>query len=162
MVIYRFKQLKEGEKKNKLTKALPVEDVQPLASVSASDDGSDIESDNKVFHLWSLLTWFWYCAGIFINSILYKEQCLTILDFQFFLRWNILFIFLHVWKNNSPAIDWSLKFSLPISILYCTWSVFSLFAYWFCCIYKVTVMLTKESKVSHLMGLLPNFLAGRV
>ncbi|ESW04072.1 hypothetical protein PHAVU_011G065100 [Phaseolus vulgaris] len=43
----RFKQLKEGEKKNKLTKALPVEDVQPLASVSASDDGSDIESDNK-------------------------------------------------------------------------------------------------------------------
>jgi len=55
-VIYRFKQLKEGEKKNKLTKALPVEDVQPLASVSASDDGSDIESDNKVFHLWSLLT----------------------------------------------------------------------------------------------------------
>lgn len=55
-MIYRFKQLKEGEKKNKLTKALPVEDVQPLASVSASDDGSDIESDNKVFHLWSLLT----------------------------------------------------------------------------------------------------------
>jgi len=56
LVIYRFKQLKDEEKKKKLSKALPVEDVQPLASVSASDDGSDIESDNKVFHFWSLLT----------------------------------------------------------------------------------------------------------
>ncbi|XP_014494224.1 inner membrane protein PPF-1, chloroplastic [Vigna radiata var. radiata] len=43
----RFKQLKEEEKKKKLSKALPVEDVQPLASVSASDDGSDIDSDGK-------------------------------------------------------------------------------------------------------------------
>ncbi|RDY12576.1 Inner membrane protein PPF-1, chloroplastic, partial [Mucuna pruriens] len=43
----RFKQLREEEKKKKLSKALPVEEVQPLASVSASDDGSDVESDNK-------------------------------------------------------------------------------------------------------------------
>ncbi|QCD88346.1 inner membrane protein PPF-1, chloroplastic isoform X1 [Vigna unguiculata] len=43
----RFKQLKEEEKKKKLSKALPVEDIQPLASVSASDDGSDIDSDSK-------------------------------------------------------------------------------------------------------------------
>jgi len=57
-VIYRFKQLKEEEKKKKLSKALPVEDIQPLASVSASDDGSDIDSDSKVFDLWSLLSWF--------------------------------------------------------------------------------------------------------
>lgn len=55
-MIYRFKQLKEEEKKKKLSKALPVEDVQPLASVSASDDGSDIDSDGKVFRLWSLLS----------------------------------------------------------------------------------------------------------
>ncbi|XP_029127114.1 inner membrane protein PPF-1, chloroplastic [Cajanus cajan] len=41
----RFKQLKEEEKKKKLSKALPVEEVQPLAS--ASDDGSDVESDDK-------------------------------------------------------------------------------------------------------------------
>ncbi|TKY67338.1 Inner membrane protein PPF-1 [Spatholobus suberectus] len=41
----RFKQLKEEEKKKKLSKALPVEEVQPLAS--ASDDGSDVESNNK-------------------------------------------------------------------------------------------------------------------
>ena len=43
----RFKQLKEEDKKKKVSKALPVEEVQPLASVSASDDGSDTESDNK-------------------------------------------------------------------------------------------------------------------
>ncbi|KHN32116.1 Inner membrane protein PPF-1, chloroplastic [Glycine soja] len=43
----RFKQLKEEEKKKKVSKALPVEEVQSLASVSASDDGSDTESDNK-------------------------------------------------------------------------------------------------------------------
>ncbi|KAJ1381799.1 Membrane insertase YidC/ALB3/OXA1/COX18 [Sesbania bispinosa] len=42
----RFKQLKEEEKK-KLNKALPVEELQPLASASASDDGLDVESDNK-------------------------------------------------------------------------------------------------------------------
>lgn len=56
LVIYRFKQLKEEEKKKKVSKALPVEEVQPLASVSASDDGSDTESDNKVsINLWSFL-----------------------------------------------------------------------------------------------------------
>lgn len=48
LVIYRFRQLKEDEKKNMLSKALPVEEVQPLASASASDDGSDVESNNKV------------------------------------------------------------------------------------------------------------------
>lgn len=56
LVIYRFKQLKEEEKKKKVSKALPVEEVQSLASVSASDDGSDTESDNKVsINLWSFL-----------------------------------------------------------------------------------------------------------
>ncbi|KAK7262441.1 hypothetical protein RJT34_30014 [Clitoria ternatea] len=40
----RFKQLKEEEKK-KVSKALPVEEVQPLDS--ASDNGSDEESDTK-------------------------------------------------------------------------------------------------------------------
>ena len=56
LVIYRFKQLKEEDKKKKVSKALPVEEVQPLASVSASDDGSDTESDNKVsINLWSFL-----------------------------------------------------------------------------------------------------------
>lgn len=39
---YRFRQLKEEEKK-KLSKALPVDEVQLLAS--ASDNGSDVESD---------------------------------------------------------------------------------------------------------------------
>lgn len=47
LVIYRFKQLKEKEKK-KLSKALPKEEAQPLASVSDSDDGSDEESNDKV------------------------------------------------------------------------------------------------------------------
>ncbi|XP_073226172.1 inner membrane protein PPF-1, chloroplastic isoform X2 [Cicer arietinum] len=40
----RFTQLKEEEKK-KLSKALPVEEVQPLASVS--DDGPDVENDKE-------------------------------------------------------------------------------------------------------------------
>ncbi|XP_057449159.1 inner membrane protein PPF-1, chloroplastic [Lotus japonicus] len=41
----RFRQSKEEEKNKKLMKALPGEELQPLAS--ASDDGSDVESDNK-------------------------------------------------------------------------------------------------------------------
>jgi hypothetical protein len=45
MVIHRFAQLKEEEKKKKLNKALPVEEVQPLASASVSDDGSDVKID---------------------------------------------------------------------------------------------------------------------
>ena len=44
-MVYRFRQFKEEEKKKKSSKALPVEEVQPL--VSDSDDGSDVES-NKV------------------------------------------------------------------------------------------------------------------
>lgn len=47
MVFYRFKQLKEKEKK-KLNRALSQEEAQPLASVSESDGGSDEESDDKV------------------------------------------------------------------------------------------------------------------
>ncbi|KAL2328740.1 hypothetical protein Fmac_022167 [Flemingia macrophylla] len=46
----RFKQLKEEEKKKKLSKALPVEEVQSL--VSASDDGSDVETDDKARVKW--------------------------------------------------------------------------------------------------------------
>ncbi|XP_061373200.1 inner membrane protein PPF-1, chloroplastic [Gastrolobium bilobum] len=41
----RFRQLKQEKKM--LSKALPVEEVQPLASGSNSDDGSDVESDKK-------------------------------------------------------------------------------------------------------------------
>jgi hypothetical protein len=44
-VIYRFTQLKEEEKKKKLSKALPVDEVQPLASASVSDDGSDVKNE---------------------------------------------------------------------------------------------------------------------
>lgn len=43
-MIHRFAQLKEEEKKKKLLKALPVEEVQPLASASASNDVSDVEN----------------------------------------------------------------------------------------------------------------------
>lgn len=43
----RFAQLKEAEKKKKLSKALPVEEVQPLASTSVSDDGSDVKNDKE-------------------------------------------------------------------------------------------------------------------
>lgn len=43
----RFRKLKDEEKKKKLSKALPAEEVQPLASASESDDGSDDESDDK-------------------------------------------------------------------------------------------------------------------
>ncbi|CAI8616559.1 unnamed protein product [Vicia faba] len=43
----RFAQLKEEEKKKKLLKALPVEEVQPLASASASNDGSDVENNKE-------------------------------------------------------------------------------------------------------------------
>lgn len=53
LVIYRFKQLKEEEKKKKLSQALPLEEVQPLAS--ASDDGSDVENDKVSINLWSFL-----------------------------------------------------------------------------------------------------------
>lgn len=41
----RFTQLKEEEKKKKLSKALPADEVQPLASVS--DDGSDVKNDKE-------------------------------------------------------------------------------------------------------------------
>ncbi|XP_057750069.1 inner membrane protein PPF-1, chloroplastic [Arachis stenosperma] len=41
----RFRQLKEEDKKKKSSKALPVEEVQPLASTTDSDDGSDEESN---------------------------------------------------------------------------------------------------------------------
>ncbi|MED6208773.1 Inner membrane protein PPF-1, chloroplastic [Stylosanthes scabra] len=41
----RFRQLKEDDKKKKSNKALPVEEVQPLASASDSDDVSDEESN---------------------------------------------------------------------------------------------------------------------
>ncbi|KAK7312478.1 hypothetical protein VNO77_36370 [Canavalia gladiata] len=41
----RFKQLREEDKKKSLNKALPVEEVQPLAAGSAAADDSDVESD---------------------------------------------------------------------------------------------------------------------
>lgn len=43
----RFTQLKEEEKKKKLSKALPVDEVQPLASASVSDDGSDVKNEKE-------------------------------------------------------------------------------------------------------------------
>ncbi|MCH84191.1 inner membrane protein PPF-1 chloroplastic-like, partial [Trifolium medium] len=45
----RFAQLKEEEKKKKLNKALPVEEVQPLASASVSNDDSDVKNDKVPF-----------------------------------------------------------------------------------------------------------------
>lgn len=44
MAIYRFRQLKEEEKRKKLTKALPEEEV----SASDSEEESDVESTDKV------------------------------------------------------------------------------------------------------------------
>ncbi|WOL14891.1 inner membrane protein PPF-1, chloroplastic-like [Canna indica] len=43
----RFKQLKEEENRKKLNKALPIEEGQPLASTSDSDDESDGEPNDK-------------------------------------------------------------------------------------------------------------------
>ncbi|KAE8039030.1 hypothetical protein FH972_011479 [Carpinus fangiana] len=43
----RFRQLKEEEKKKTLSKALPAEDVETLASTSDSDDDSEEETKNK-------------------------------------------------------------------------------------------------------------------
>lgn len=43
----RFRQLKEGEKKKKFSKALPAEDVQTLAITSDSDDVSDEDTKEK-------------------------------------------------------------------------------------------------------------------
>lgn len=48
MVINRFRQLKEEEKKKTLSKALPAEDVETLASTSDSDDDSEEETKDKV------------------------------------------------------------------------------------------------------------------
>ncbi|RYR70253.1 hypothetical protein Ahy_A03g016757 isoform B [Arachis hypogaea] len=45
IILCRFRQLKEEDKKKKSSKALPVEEVQPLASTTDSDDGSDEESN---------------------------------------------------------------------------------------------------------------------
>lgn len=47
MAINRFRQLKEGENKT-LSKALPAEDVETLASTSDSDDDSEEETKDKV------------------------------------------------------------------------------------------------------------------
>ncbi|KAG2673514.1 hypothetical protein I3843_13G082800 [Carya illinoinensis] len=43
----RFRQLKEGENKKKLSKAMPTEDVQNLASTSDSEDDPDEETKDK-------------------------------------------------------------------------------------------------------------------
>ncbi|KAL6341060.1 hypothetical protein AAG906_032175 [Vitis piasezkii] len=43
----RFRQLKEEEKKKKISKALPAEEIQALASESDSDEGSDEETKDK-------------------------------------------------------------------------------------------------------------------
>lgn len=48
MEIIRFRQLKEEEKKNKVSKALPTEGVQTLDSASDSDVESDEETQGKV------------------------------------------------------------------------------------------------------------------
>lgn len=44
----RFRQLKEEEKKKKISKALPAEEVQALASEADSDEGSDEETKDTV------------------------------------------------------------------------------------------------------------------
>lgn len=46
MAINRFRQLKEEEKRKKLTKVLPEEEVQ--SSASDLDEESDVESTDKV------------------------------------------------------------------------------------------------------------------
>ena len=48
MVINRFRQLKEEEKKNRAAKALPAEEAQASASDYDSEDGSDEGDNNKV------------------------------------------------------------------------------------------------------------------
>lgn len=51
----RFRQLKEEEKKKKISKALPAEEIQALASESDSDEGSDEETKDKVTFSLSLM-----------------------------------------------------------------------------------------------------------
>lgn len=55
MAINRFRQLKQEEKKT-LSKALPAEDVETLASTSDSDDDSEEETKDKVKFIFSFFT----------------------------------------------------------------------------------------------------------
>lgn len=48
MKISRFRQTKEEEKKKKVSKALPAEEVQTLDSASDSDEESGEETKGKV------------------------------------------------------------------------------------------------------------------
>lgn len=47
-MLNRFRQVREDEKKNKLTKAARSEDIQTLASESDTEDGYDGETTEKV------------------------------------------------------------------------------------------------------------------
>lgn len=48
MAINRFRQLKEEEKRKKLSKALPAEEVQTVDSASDSEGESDVGNMEKV------------------------------------------------------------------------------------------------------------------
>lgn len=58
MAINRFRQLKQEEKKT-LSKALPAEDVETLASTSDSDDDSEEETKDKVKFIFFFLLSIW-------------------------------------------------------------------------------------------------------